>query len=324
MKYMNRIGIIAVMTFFLACKSGDKQIQTDDEGSDFNFNVFSERFKETDLPYQLTDSGLLQNKDTAAIRNISFNNFIPDSIKTKLAGTSEKIKLVPLVRFKGNKNERFFILKASGGSKKAAVLVVFDKNNNYSAAFPFLVPDNDNKTNQSSSIDKSLAITRMVTRKRTDDVMAEGRDVYTYDAASNRFTLIMTDLLDDSNQELINPIDTFARAHRYSGDYIKDKRNMVSIRDGRNENEIHFFMHFERMDGQCNGELKGTAFFASSKTAVYRQSGDPCVLEFHFTNNSITLKEVEGCGSYRGIQCVIEGSFPKKKQTTEKRAEAAK
>ena len=321
---MNRIGIIAVMTFFLACKSGDKQIQTDDEGSDFNFNVFSERFKETDLPYQLTDSGLLQNKDTAAIRNISFNNFIPDSIKTKLAGTSEKIKLVPLVRFKGNKNERFFILKASGGSKKAAVVVVFDKNNNYSAAFPFLVPDNDNKTNQSSSIDKSLAITRMVTRKRTDDVMAEGRDVYTYDAASNRFTLIMTDLLDDSNQELINPIDTFARAHRYSGDYIKDKRNMVSIRDGRNENEIHFFMHFERMDGQCNGELKGTAFFASSKTAVYRQSGDPCVLEFHFTNNSITLKEVEGCGSYRGIQCVIEGSFPKKKQTTEKRAEAAK
>jgi hypothetical protein len=324
MKNMNRIGIIAVLMFFLACKSSDQQTGTDDESSDFNFSAFSERFKETDLPYQLTDSGLLQNKDTNAIRNIYFSNFIPDSIKVKLTGASEKIIYVPMASFKGTKNERFFVLKASSGAKKSALVVVFDKNNNYSAAFPLLVPDSDNKTNQSSSIDKSMAITRMVTRKRTDDVMAEGRDVYTYDAASKRFTLIMTDLLDDSNQELINPIDTFARSHRYSGDYIKDKRNMVSIRDGRNENEIHFFLHFERMDGQCNGELKGTAFFASSKTAVYRQSGDPCVLEFHFSNNSITLKEVEGCGSYRGIQCVIEGSFSRKKQTIEKKADKAK
>ena len=324
MKYMNRIGIIVIMAFFLACKSGSQQQGSDDENSDFNFNAFSERFKDADLPYILTDSGLLQNKDTTAVRNIVFSNYIPDSIKTKLSGSAGKMTFVPLASFKGNKNESFFVLKASSGAKKAAVVVVFDKNKNFSAAFPFLVPDDDKKTSQVSSIDKSMAITRMVTRKRSDDVSAEGRDVYSYDAASNRFILIMTDLLDDSNQELINPIDTFAKAHRYSGDYIKDKRNMVSIRDGRNENEIRFFLHFERMDGECNGELKGSAFFASSKTAVYRQSGDPCVLEFHFTNNSITLKEVEGCGSYRGIQCVIEGSFPKKKPAAEKKPEAAK
>jgi hypothetical protein len=123
----------------------------------------------------------------------------------------------------------------------------------------------------------------------------------------------MTDVLDDKAQEVINPIDTFARTHQFAGDYIKDKRNMVSIRNGRSENEINFFIHFERMEGECNGELKGTALLTSSKTAVYRQGGDPCVLEFHFTNSSVSLKEVEGCGSHRGVKCVIEGSFPKKK-----------
>jgi len=321
---MIRIGFVLLVMMVISCKNSNTQAGEEDESGAFSFSAFSERFSEAELPYQLADTSLLNNKDTATIKNPNFLAFIPDSIKKKMVGNASKVSYVPLVKLKGNKKEHFFILKATSGSKKAALLVVFDENKNYSASFPFLIPDNDSKTQQVSFIDKSFAVTRMQTRKRTDDLIAEGRDVYSYDPASKSFMLIMTDILDDSKLEIINPIDTFSMNHRYAGDYVKDKRNIVSIRAGHSENEIQFFIHFERMNGECNGELKGTAFLTSSKTAVYRQSGDPCVLEMHFTSNSVRLKEVEGCGSYRGIQCVIEGSFPKKKQTAGKTTEQVK
>jgi hypothetical protein len=312
---MIRIGFVLALLIFFACKSGnDQKVEEEDDGG-FNFTTFSSRFQESGLPYQITDTGLLKHNDTASIRNPVFATYIPDSVKAKIFGNATNIKYIPIAKLKGNKKEHFFIVNATGNNKKAALLVVFDKDKNYSATFPFLVPDIDPKSNQYSSLDKSYAVSRVVMRKMSDDVLSEGRDVYSYDASSKRFTLIMTDLLED-NEEVINPIDTFSKGHRFAGDYASDKKNLVSIRAGRNENEILFFIHFERMQGECNGELKGTAFFTSSKTAVFRQPGDPCVLELHFTNNSVRINEVEGCGSYRGIKCVIEGNFQKKKPTT--------
>jgi hypothetical protein len=37
-------------------------------------------------------------------------------------------------------------------------------------------------------------------------------------------------------------------------------------------------------------------------------------MEFTFTKNAVTIKEIDGCGSYRGITCFFEGSFPRVKQ----------
>jgi hypothetical protein len=314
MQYMVRIGFYLMILAFTACNNDKKpEPEVEEDVTVFNYEAFSNRFNKTGLPYQITDTGLLNNTDTSAIRNEAFINYIPDSIKTKLVGKTSKITFVPLVQFRNGNNEHYFVLKAISGHKKAALLAVFDKDQKFSSALPFLIPDTDPKTTQASSVDKSLSISRSVTRKMPDDAIIDGRDVYAYDAGSKNFTLIMTDILDDKNQELINPIDTFSRSHQYAADYVKDKRNMVSIRDSRSANEIQFFIHFERMNGECNGELKGTALMTSSKTAVYRQGGDPCVLEFHFTSNSVRLKEVEGCGSHRGVRCIIEGSFPKKK-----------
>ena len=309
---MVRIGFYLMLLAIIACNSEKKKVQEEDE-TVFNYSSFSDRFKTVELPYQLTDTGLLKNTDTGAIRSEEFLNYIPDSIKTKLVGKASKVTYVPLAHFKNGNKEKYFVLKAVSGNKTAALLTVFDKDQKFISALPLLVPDADSKTSQVSNIDKTLTISRWVTRKMPDDAVIEGRDVYAYDDATKNFSLIMTDILEDKNQELLNPIDTFPRKTQYAADYIKDKRNMVSIRDGRSENEINFFVHFERMNGECNGELKGTALMTSSKTAVYRQGGDPCVLEFHFTSTSVRLKEIEGCGSHRGVTCVIEGSFPKKK-----------
>lgn len=312
---MKRLGIYFLMMVLIACNNDKQPTAEEEENSAFDFEAFANRFKEASLPYQLSDTSLLNNTDTAGIRNAEFSAFIPDSIKQKLVGKTTGVKFVPLAKIEGGENESYFIIKAVSGNKKAALLTVFDKGNSYGASFPFLIPDNNKDTYQNSSIDKSLSISRNVTRRTKDDVLIDGKDVYVYNSEAKDFTLIMTDLLDDSQQELINPIDTFARTHQFAGDYTNGKRNLVSIRNGRTENELSVFIHFEKDGGDCIGELKGDVLMTSSTTAVYRQGGNPCVLELKFANNKVTLKEVEGCGSFRDLKCTFDGTYTRKKES---------
>lgn len=304
------------MALALGC-TNSKTSEPEDEGV-FNYESFSGRFKEATLPYHLSDSDLVKIKDTATIRNQVFLSYIPDSISTRLFGKGAKVKYVPLARINASKTEDYFIVKGTSGKRQAAVLVAIKKQQETGTAFPLLAPDNDSKTSQASSIDKALSITRSIITRGGDEGTKEGKDVYVYNSGAGQFTLIMTDVFDEGALELINPIDTFARTHKFAGDYTKGKRNIVSIRDGRNEHELNVFIHFEEDDGACTGEVKGTAFFTSSKTAVYRQGGDPCVLEIEFGTSSVRLREVEGCGARRGLECSFDGSYTKKKESKAK------
>jgi hypothetical protein len=196
----------------------------------------------------------------------------------------------------------------------------FGKDNKFAAAFPFLIPDNDPATSQVSMIDKSLSISKNVLKSQPNSLNAEGKDVFIYNSESRQFMIIMTDPLDDTNLELINPIDTLRKTHRFAGDYGKGKRNIVSIRDGRAPNQLMAFVHLENQDG-CSGELKGELLMTSATTAIYRQGGDPCVLQFRFSGNTIELQEEEGCGNHRGLDCAFTGTFPKKKEAKAKTSE---
>jgi len=124
----------------------------------------------------------------------------------------------------------------------------------------------------------------------------------------------MTDLLDESKRDLINPIDTMPKTRKFAGDYILGKRNLVSIRNGRTASQALAFIHIEKNEGGCIGELKGEILFTSSNTAIYRQGGDPCILQFTFSSNSVSLKEEEGCGNHRGLDCTLNGNYTKKKE----------
>ncbi|MBD0374713.1 MAG: hypothetical protein ICV51_03705 [Flavisolibacter sp.] len=314
---MIRLGIVLLLLALFSCNN-KKESTTEEEETGFDYASFAKRFKEVSLPYSLSDSALVNNNDTSAIRNPIFNQFIPDSIKTKLFGTKNRIRLIPMVRLSVPKGESYFIVKATGAKRKAALLVTFDKQQQYVATLPFLVPDTDPTTTQVSSIDKAYSISRAITRKSKDDVITEGKEVYAFNAAAKQFTLIMTDVLDEQARELINPIDTFSRKHKWAGDYMRNKKNIVSIRDGRSEHEFLFFIHFEKEEGDCTGELRGSALMTSTTTAVYRLGGDPCVLEFTFRPSSVTLREVEGCGSHRGVRCLFEGTYPKKREAKPK------
>ena len=150
-------------------------------------------------------------------------------------------------------------------------------------------------------------------------MVGEGKDVFVYNAAARQFTLIQTDVLDERSAELINPIDTLPGTHRFAGDYyLKEKRNIVSIRDARSPTQAMAFVHLDKNNGECVGELKGEILFTSTSTAVYRQGGDPCVLQFTFSGNTVTLKEEQGCGNHRGLNCPLEGVYTRKKEVKPK------
>jgi hypothetical protein len=323
--FMVRTSFILVLFIALSCTN--KKKDTTVVASQFSFQAFSDSFKTVQPPYGLSDTTLLKNTDTTTIRNEEFIKFIPDSIKQKMVGGGKNIKYIPLVKISEPEKESYYLVKVVSGNKKAAMVVTYGKKDSIAAVLPFLIPDADPETSQISTIDKSYSISRNVLRKTKDDVITEGKDVYAYNAAAKNFTLVMTDLLDESNIELINPIDTFPKQHKWAGDYIKNKKNIVSIRSTKNPSEFLFFIHFENNEQECTGELKGTALATSSTSAVFRQGGTPCVLEFHFGASSVTLKEIEGCGSFRDIKCVFDGSFPKKKEPkpkTESKTKAKK
>lgn len=315
---MARFSFIILMLLGLCCKNKKTTTPEAPESPVFSLDAFTEKFTAAALPYALSDSALLKNTDTTSIRNVAFLHLIPDSLTKKLFGKSGTVKYSPLTKVSAPKGETYFIVKAVSGNRRAALVTSFNKDKSFGAVLPFLIPDADASTAQLSVIDKNRSIVRSISQKNRDDVTVEGKEVYVYDAASNEFTLIMTDVLDESAVELINPIDTLTKYHKLAGDYGKDKKNMVSIRDAKNPNELSFYIHFDRNEGECTGELKGVALITSAKMAVYRQGGNPCVLEFYFTPSSVRLKEVQGCGSYRGVQCVIEGTFTRKKEAMPK------
>jgi len=308
---MKRIGIVLFSLVLFSCKSK----KTDTE-SGFSYESFSDLFKTVQLPYQITDADVASMKDTTMIRSAEFGKFISDSLKTKLFGRNAKIKYVALAKIKSAKNTTYYIVKAVTVNQRTALLLPFT-NGQYDAAFPFLVLDDDATTTQVSSIDKSNGIVQSISQKKPGGTTAEGRNVYQYIPEAKTFTLLLTNPL-NYKAEVINPIDTLPRKNKLSADYVKDKKNFVSVRDGRSPNQLMVFIHIE--NGDCNGEIKSEMLLTSPTTAVYRQSGDPCGLTLRFTSNSVTLKEEGGCGSRRGIDCSFDGTYPRKKPAKAKAA----
>jgi hypothetical protein len=300
---MVRTGVVLLIVLLWSCRNG----KTDE--NKFSYEKFADLFPAEQATYQVSDADLLANRDTTVIRSPEFAKFISDSLKTKLFGKGSKIRYVAMARVKAPKNTRYYIVKATSGSKKVALLLPFT-NDQFDIAFPFLVPDGDGTTTQLSTIDKSNAIIKAVSQKKPGGDMAEGREVYQYVPEAKQFTLLLTNPLNNV-AEVINPIDTLSRKHKLSGDYVKDKKNFVSIRDGRSSNEVLFFIHIEK--GDCSGEVKGTLLMTATNRAVYRQSGDPCQLSLQFSGGALTVKEGGGCGSRRGLDCSFDGTYNRKK-----------
>lgn len=311
-----------VLFFFvtlLACKHKKKVSLSGEEP--VNITDFIESFQPATLPFQIMDTAVAKKKsDTLLIGYKVFTNLVPDSVLQKAFGKGVKPKIYPIARIRSDQGNYLFI-KGFTTDRKAALILCFDKNNNFIAGMPVLQVDANPATQQSFSIDKRYTLSKNIIRKNSDGTISDGKNVFVLNEPAKSFLLIMTDALDEQTIELINPIDSFPRKNKFSGDYAKNKLNLVSIRDNKKPDRMTFFVHFEQKNN-CVGELKGEASFTSANTATYHSSGDPCILRFNFAASSVTITEIEGCGSHRGPDCVFEGTFPKKKEPRKKETKA--
>lgn len=294
------------------CKSKKKPSLSGEEP--IEMSDFIEFFPVKRLPYQLGDTSLNKKEnDSFLINHKVFSQFIPDSQVNKVFAGA-KPKLYPMGRVKGSAGEDYLFVKAVSGEKKVGFVFVFDKKDKFVDGIQLIRTGQYPGAQQSIAMDKSYSINKSITRRNADGTISEGKDVYGLNSDAGKFMLIMTDPLDDNATELVNPIEDLSRKNKFAADYGSGKLNLVSIRDGRKNDRLTFFIHFEKSAGACTGDLKGEAMIKSSSIAEYRQGGDPCVLRFNFTSSSVTVKELEGCGSHRGLRCSFDGTFARKKE----------
>lgn len=326
MRMINKLVFILLLSVLLFdCKGRKTKLAESDAVTIADFIDF---FPPANLPFQVTDSMLNRKEtDSSLIEFPVFTQFIPDTVLSNQFG-----KLKPFMYPLGKAVEKnagtYLFVKAVTPGKKVGFILAFDKNQKFIASLPLISVGKNSLPFQKGGIDKKYTVTQTYEQKSEDGSVSESKNVYILNTEAHEFSKIMTDMgISNQVQDIINPIDTFSHAGKFSGDYIKDKRNYISIRDGKNLSVVRFFVHFEKNNGECIGELKGEAVLSGVKTAVYRATGNPCVLEFVFVGNRVTMKEAEACGSYRDIKCFFEGSYakkaekpgPKKKKGTETR-----
>ena len=225
---------------------------------------FLEFFEPLKLPYGVTDTILKRKEpDAAAINYSLFTRLIPDSILIHLFGKTVHPHLYAMGKIKVPDAESYLFVKAATRDRRALYVLCFDKKNRFAAARPVLYSDNESGgVTARVDMDAKYTLTLLHQRKAADGQVVYHKDAYVFNEDTG-LLLILTESNEAKNKipPVYDPIDTLSRKHKFSGDYAQDKRNLVAIRDGRDPSRFLFFIHFEKDEGTCNGELKGEAKF---------------------------------------------------------------
>jgi hypothetical protein len=326
--------LVALTLGLFACKSKRVSLAINDEK--VNISDFLEFFQPLKLPYGVTDTILRRKEPDAAVINYSlFTRLIPDTILLHLFGKTAPLHLYAIGKIRVPDAESYLFVKAVARDRKALYILCFDKKNRFAAARPVLYSDESNVRGSDgrggvrggvsarADMDNKYTLTLLHQRKMADGTVVYHKDAYVFNEDTG-LLLILTESNEMKNKipPVYDPIDTLARKHKFSGDYYQssgniaqDKRNLVAIRDGKDPSRFLFFIHFEKEEGTCNGELKGEAKFVAAGIARYRSYSDPCALEFSFGSEGVSIKETGGCGVHRDIKCFFEGYYERRKTT---------
>ena len=311
---MKKCLLLVVLPLLLfSCKSKKVSLAVNDEKVDVS--DFLEFFQPLKLPYGVTDTILRRKEpETASINYKLLTRFVPDSVLTRLFGKENHPHLYAIGRIVVPHAESYVFVKGSLRDRRVLFILCFDKKQHYVAGRPILYADNETGVSSRADMDSKYTLTLLHQRKNSEGQIVYHKDAYVFNEDTG-LLLILTESNETSKKipPVYVPIDTLARKHKFSGDYAQDKRNLVVIRDGKDPGRFLFFIHFEKDEGTCNGELKGEAKFVSPGVARYRSYSDPCAIEFTFGSEGVTLKETGGCGVHRDIKCFFEGYYQRRK-----------
>jgi len=304
---MNRICTISVLVIlFFSCKNSK-------ENKPLTATDFLKFYSTFMLPANIPDSGLTNFGDTSTINASVFTQFIPDSaVQTILSESVSKYIIHPagIIHFKASD---YLVTKFVSGKTIKLVVFVLDDKHQYRNSLLLLSSQKNDSYRHSVSITNEPTFIIKREKKDADNKVLYSRNGYAFNESANAFTEVMNDTNEEKIKDIINPVDTLAALNKFSGDYITDKKNFISVRDGKNSHTYIFFIHFEKNKATCVGELKGEMNLVNETNAVYQESGDPCVINFKFTTSAIKVKEEGNCGNYRGINCPFDFTFKKKK-----------
>lgn len=268
------------------------------------------------FPIIFNDSVLnKKDSDSTLLHLPTFRQYVPDSVFQKNYPSEKQLKLYVAGKATTKEKGTYLFVKSVAGKKKAIHFYYFTGEPGYLGTMKLV--DNSSPTknvNRYCRIDSRFNIALVRERKMPTGEFWTGETIYYMDA-NGKMIVAMTNSNEDLSDEILgNPIDTLPRKHKHSGDYSTNNKNLVSIRDGARAKTLRFFIHFSKQNGECIGEVKGEADWVGEHKAVFQDNSSPCQLEFTFTKNAVNIKEIDGCGSYRGITCFFEGTYPRVKQ----------
>ena len=311
---MPRYLVLLLILFTLACKNKTAS-STPNTNEPVNATEFFTAFHKLNLPYIVADTNMKKAGDTTLVSYDVFKQFIPDTALQTLASKKpESLKIHPVGKIE-NGDEIYLLATVTDGKKTSLITYLFDKSKHYLNHLSLL----SNSTNDDyvHSVNINTEPTFLLSREKTEsNIYKYTKNGYAYSKENKGFVEVINDSNEDEkkNNEIINPIDTLAKLNKYSGDYTEDKKNFISIRDGNNAKSYLFFIHFDKDKGGCTGELKGVMAIVNETKAVFQQNGDPCVIDFTFKGSTVQVKERGSCGNHRGMTCMFDDSYKKKKE----------
>ena len=304
------IFYLLCFTLLASCKEDLIQL---DGSREVTAEEFVKFFPAKKLPFRWDDSLLAKPvSDSFLINAAILQQFIPDSVFKEFFPKKAKPRYYAVGKAKEKDKDYYLFIKAVSGAKKVGLMAVFSSEYQFNAAIPLVKMGYETNKYSYGMLDNKFQISIYREKGSVKEIQYK-RNVYIYNSMAGLFTLIMTEPNEEIIEDVINPIDSFPAKVKWSGNYVKDKRNFISIRDGKTLKEFQFFVHFEKNNGSCNGEIKGIARVISKNKAEYFEHGNTCRLEFKFEGSQVSISETGGCGAFRDIKCLFEGSYPFKK-----------
>ncbi len=301
---------LCALFLLLACKSGDDSGANDTETE--SMEELMAGFTEIKLPFSLSDSIFqVKTNDSLALEYARFENLVKDSTILQVY-QDRKPKVFPLGKFSNGEAESYLVYQIKGKPNTIMVSAV-DENLEPKAGMVLLSDDEKVSATNQVNIDRNFLFYLIDHYKQKDGSTSSYSAVHAYNTAGLFMEIMNDGLKRGEKREIVNPIDSFPRTHKYAGDFGTNERNFISIRDGENEKSFRFFINMEK-SAECVGEVKGEAVWITADSAFFNSTTDACAIAFKFVGNTVLINEVEGCGNRRPFECRFDASLPRMKK----------
>jgi hypothetical protein len=310
MRYLSNLLILLALI-------GCAETKTDLSGNTpLKINDFNAAFKNIELPIRINDTNLVAFTDTIKIGRKALEQFLPDSVVDVIAPKLLKNASIFAVGKIEKETEYYLLLNNKDAKKQTVSVIAFSKKNVFLGYHMLTQFDLIQKGSQFYG--KTLLINKeptfLIEENKLDPEQGLTNEKKGWAYTDQGFRLIYLDAnIKPEQKAILNPIDTLPTLNTYSGDYARDKKNFIALRDFGNANKYQFFLHFEKKEGTCVGELKGLLNFNKNQ-ATYSEKGDPCTIQFTITGNVIKIKEDGNCGNHRNMTCYFNDSYDKKRK----------